>query len=86
MNIEDTRGVAPTDSGIPELDEFCRQFNEDGATLTWLVCSIWNHQQMLLAEQAYLITELDAHEGAEGWSADLEVRLQAWRKKQENEA
>ena len=26
-----------------------------------------------------LIAELDAHEGAEGWSKDLEERLEKWR-------
>lgn len=81
------RLVAPTNNGIPELDEFCRQHNEnEDSDLTWLVCRIWNHQQGIIAEQARLITELDAHEGAEGWSTYLEATLKIWRKQQENEA
>ena len=30
----------------------------------------------------YLVTELDAHEGAEAWSDYLENRLKVWRKQQ----
>jgi len=40
--------TAPTDSGIPELDELCRQYNEGPADLSWLVCRIWNHQQGII--------------------------------------
>jgi hypothetical protein len=31
-------------------------------------------------ELTYLVTELDAHEGAEGWSKYLEDRLVEWRR------
>jgi hypothetical protein len=41
--------------------------------------------QAKVEELTYLVTELDAHEGAEGWSADLENRLKIWRSTQEDE-
>jgi len=44
-----------------------------------------NYIQSLEAEVnelTYLVTELDAHEGAEGWSDRLEKRLKVWRKQE----
>lgn len=33
---------APTDSGIPELDGLCKQFNDGEIGLIALVCRVWN--------------------------------------------
>jgi len=33
---------APTDNGIPELDELCEQYNDGEIGITELVCNIWN--------------------------------------------
>jgi len=33
---------APTDNGIPKLDEMCRQYNDGEINLNELVCRAWN--------------------------------------------
>lgn len=33
---------APTENGIAELDELCRQYNEGHINLSQLICTVWN--------------------------------------------
>ena len=52
-------------------------------TQVWNECEQENKAKV--EELTYLVTELDAHEGAEGWSDYLENHLKTWRVKQEGE-
>ena len=40
--------TAPTDSGIPELDEFCEKYNKGDFDLWTLIGRIWNYQQAII--------------------------------------
>lgn len=33
---------APTNNGIPELDDICERYNNGEINISQLVCSIWN--------------------------------------------
>ena len=41
-SLSNLSGSAPTDNGIPKLDEMCRQYNDGEINLNELVCRAWN--------------------------------------------
>jgi hypothetical protein len=40
--LNDLLSTAPTDNGIPELDELCEEYNNGDIGMSELVCNIWN--------------------------------------------
>lgn len=58
--MTDAREIAPTDSGIEELDSLCRRYNSRQIDLCSLVCGLWNNQQVIIESQLAALAAKDA--------------------------